>query len=142
MDSQRTNPSNHVYGSYLHSTTNLDELNSQPPPLPPPPPEHHHPHHKYLPEHHPHMTQLVKCDPGGGGMDESAGPIYPRPMYHYDPLTGVLPPGFSAINLSVKIGAAGPHHPALLAQHHHQQPHPSQQAPHPNSSKKGGRIGI
>uniref|UniRef100_A0AAG5DS46 Myelin transcription factor 1 domain-containing protein n=1 Tax=Anopheles atroparvus TaxID=41427 RepID=A0AAG5DS46_ANOAO len=37
-------------------------------------------------------------------LDEVTGPIYPRPMYHYDPSgCGVaLPPGFSAINLSVK----------------------------------------
>uniref|UniRef100_A0A1I8PXK6 Myelin transcription factor 1-like protein n=1 Tax=Stomoxys calcitrans TaxID=35570 RepID=A0A1I8PXK6_STOCA len=40
--------------------------------------------------------------------DEMAngGPIYPRPMYHYDPSMGPLPPGFSAINLSVKMAAA------------------------------------
>lgn len=31
----------------------------------------------------------------------------PRPMYHYDPTTGGIPPGFpSAINLSVKCVAA------------------------------------
>lgn len=36
--------------------------------------------------------------------DENCGPIYPRPMYHYDPATGPLPAGFSAINLSVKVG--------------------------------------
>uniref|UniRef100_A0A182PI72 Myelin transcription factor 1 domain-containing protein n=1 Tax=Anopheles epiroticus TaxID=199890 RepID=A0A182PI72_9DIPT len=36
-------------------------------------------------------------------MDDSTGPIYPRPIYHYDPSTcGAMPPGFSAINLSVK----------------------------------------
>lgn len=27
-------------------------------------------------------------------------------MYHYDPSSGTVPPGFSAINLSVKIAAA------------------------------------
>lgn len=27
-------------------------------------------------------------------------------MYHYDPSGGAVPPGFSAINLSVKIAAA------------------------------------
>lgn len=38
----------------------------------------------------------------------ATAPIYPRPMYHYDPTTGAVPPGFStaAINLSVKAAQA------------------------------------
>lgn len=38
----------------------------------------------------------------------ATAPIYPRPMYHYDPTTGGVPPGFStaAINLSVKAAQA------------------------------------
>nr|CAD7397100.1 unnamed protein product [Timema poppensis] len=44
---------------------------------------------------------------GSSESDASTGPLYPRPMYHYDPTTGVVPPGFpSAINLSVKCVAA------------------------------------
>lgn len=40
-------------------------------------------------------------------LDENSGPVYPRPIYHFDP-TGPagLPSGFSAINLSVKIASA------------------------------------
>lgn len=39
---------------------------------------------------------------------DNSTPIYPRPMYHYDPATGTIPPGFSpaAINLSVKAAQA------------------------------------
>lgn len=39
---------------------------------------------------------------------DSSTPIYPRPMYHYDPTAGTIPPGFSpaAINLSVKAAQA------------------------------------
>lgn len=37
-------------------------------------------------------------------QEESAVPIYHRPIYHYDQ-SGPLPPGFSAINLSVKVGS-------------------------------------
>lgn len=46
--------------------------------------------------------ELMKTD-----MDENSGPVYPRPIYHFDP-TGPagLPSGFSAINLSVKIASA------------------------------------
>jgi hypothetical protein len=39
-------------------------------------------------------------------LDDNSGPVYPRPMYHYDPTCGTLPPGFSAINLSVKAAQA------------------------------------
>ncbi|GAB0092655.1 hypothetical protein DMENIID0001_076680 [Sergentomyia squamirostris] len=55
---------------------------------------------KYLQEQH-MAHAMMKQD-----VDENSTPIYPRPMYHYDPSTGALPPGFSAINLSVKIGAS------------------------------------
>ncbi|XP_055681980.1 myelin transcription factor 1 isoform X2 [Lutzomyia longipalpis] len=57
---------------------------------------------KYLQEQH-MAHAMMKQD-----MDENSAPIYPRPMYHYDPTTGTLPPGFSAINLSVKIGTPHP----------------------------------
>ncbi|XP_059612869.1 myelin transcription factor 1 [Phlebotomus argentipes] len=57
---------------------------------------------KYLQEQH-MAHAMMKQD-----VDENSAPIYPRPMYHYDPSTGTLPPGFSAINLSVKIGAPHP----------------------------------
>lgn len=39
-------------------------------------------------------------------QDESTGPVYPRPIYHFDPTGSNLPTGFSAINLSVKIASA------------------------------------
>ncbi|XP_049278120.1 trithorax group protein osa-like [Anopheles funestus] len=62
-----------------------------------------HPHHHLglggptAPDARTHHT-MMKVE-----MDDSAGPIYPRPIYHYDPSTcGAMPPGFSAINLSVK----------------------------------------
>nr|XP_040224723.2 myelin transcription factor 1-like [Anopheles coluzzii] len=65
-----------------------------------------HPHHHHLglggpatvPDARTHHS-MMKVE-----MDDSAsGPIYPRPIYHYDPSTcGAMPPGFSAINLSVK----------------------------------------
>ncbi|XP_037942986.1 uncharacterized protein LOC119675838 [Teleopsis dalmanni] len=65
--------------------------------------------------------------------DEMAngGPIYPRPMYHYDPSMGPLPPGFSAINLSVKMAAAQAAAAAAAYQnhHHHQQQQQQQQQP-------------
>uniref|UniRef100_A0A182V239 Myelin transcription factor 1 domain-containing protein n=1 Tax=Anopheles merus TaxID=30066 RepID=A0A182V239_ANOME len=65
-----------------------------------------HPHHHHLglggpatvPDARTHHSMMkVEMD------DSAAGPIYPRPIYHYDPSTcGAMPPGFSAINLSVK----------------------------------------
>lgn len=100
--------------------------------------QNHDQHHKFLQEQQQHLVsagaQMIKQDIS---MDESSGPIYPRPMYHYDPLTGVLPPGFSAINLSVKIGPGT--HPALLAQHQHQlQPSNS---PNTNNLRSPARNG-
>lgn len=61
--------------------------------------------------------------------DEMAngGPIYPRPMYHYDPSMGPLPPGFSAINLSVKMAAAQAAAAAAAYQNQQQQQQQSQQ---------------
>ncbi|XP_028168058.1 myelin transcription factor 1-like [Ostrinia furnacalis] len=65
--------------------------------------------------HDPHLPTPMKTDQS---EETSSGPIYPRPMYHYETSSGVggvggvaamgpgVPPGFSAINLSVKIAAA------------------------------------
>ncbi|KFB42052.1 AGAP000875-PA-like protein [Anopheles sinensis] len=57
---------------------------------------------------------LLKMEmPDEGNTAVAAGPIYPRPVYHYDPACGttgaaaVPPPGFSAINLSVKVTSSG-----------------------------------
>ncbi|XP_063705089.1 zinc finger protein ztf-11 isoform X2 [Culicoides brevitarsis] len=39
--------------------------------------------------------------------EENSGPLYPRPLYHFDPANPANPTnGFSAINLSVKIASA------------------------------------
>lgn len=39
--------------------------------------------------------------------EENSGPLYPRPLYHFDPTNPANPTnGFSAINLSVKIASA------------------------------------
>nr|XP_034840401.1 serine/threonine-protein kinase STE20-like [Maniola hyperantus] len=65
--------------------------------------------------HDPHLPTPMKTDQSE--QEASTGPIYPRPMYHYEAggvggVAGVsamgpgVPPGFSAINLSVKIAAA------------------------------------
>ncbi|XP_031768120.2 myelin transcription factor 1 isoform X3 [Galleria mellonella] len=66
--------------------------------------------------HDPHLPTPMKTDQSE--QEASSGPIYPRPMYHYETSSGVgavggvsamgpgVPPGFSAINLSVKIAAA------------------------------------
>lgn len=50
--------------------------------------------------------------------NEPTTPIYPRPMYHYDPSAGAIPPGFSpaAINLSVKAAQAAAQAQAAAAQ--------------------------
>ncbi|XP_047527887.1 myelin transcription factor 1-like [Vanessa atalanta] len=65
--------------------------------------------------HDPHLPTPMKTDQSE--QETNSGPIYPRPMYHYEAggvggVAGVsamgpgVPPGFSAINLSVKIAAA------------------------------------
>ncbi|CAG9585683.1 unnamed protein product [Danaus chrysippus] len=65
--------------------------------------------------HDPHLPTPMKTDQSE--QETNSGPIYPRPMYHYEAgsvgaVGGVgamgpgVPPGFSAINLSVKIAAA------------------------------------
>ncbi|CAG4908402.1 unnamed protein product [Colias eurytheme] len=65
--------------------------------------------------HDPHLPTPMKTDQSE--QETNSGPIYPRPMYHYEAGSGVgvggvgamapgVPPGFSAINLSVKIAAA------------------------------------
>uniref|UniRef100_A0A182SEP3 Myelin transcription factor 1 domain-containing protein n=1 Tax=Anopheles maculatus TaxID=74869 RepID=A0A182SEP3_9DIPT len=72
-----------------------------------------HPHHHLglggptAPDARTHHT-MMKVE-----MEDGAGPIYPRPIYHYDPSTcGAMPPGFSAINLSVKESSPPLHTPA------------------------------
>lgn len=55
---------------------------------------------KYLHEQQQMAQAMMKAE-----QEENSAPIYPRPMYHYDPSAGPLPPGFSAINLSVKVGS-------------------------------------
>ncbi|XP_073834308.1 uncharacterized protein isoform X2 [Musca autumnalis] len=70
----------------------------------------------------------------------NGGPIYPRPMYHYDPSMGPLPPGFSAINLSVKMAAAQAAAAAAAYQNQQSQQQPSQtsaqQSQHPQQSQQ------
>lgn len=74
---------------YSYLQPNLDDINIQ--------------QQKYLQE----QQQMAHAAMMKAEHDENTGPIYPRPMYQYDPSTGgPLPPGFSAINLSVKINAA------------------------------------
>jgi hypothetical protein len=61
-------------------------------------------HQKYMLEQQQQQMQqtaMLKQE-----IDDNTGPVYPRPMYHYDPSSGTLPPGFSAINLSVKAAQA------------------------------------
>ncbi|KAL1398634.1 hypothetical protein pipiens_008804 [Culex pipiens pipiens] len=98
---QRSN----LYPSYGYSQPLIDDeqkyMSAEPPAPPEVAPGQHHLNLAPLPtgpDRHPHPMMKVE-------MDEASGPIYPRPMYHYDP-TGTcgtgLPPGFSAINLSVK----------------------------------------
>lgn len=76
---------------YPYIQHNMDELESQ---------------HKYLQEQQQQHMIIMKQQQE---MDENSGPIYPRPMYHYDPTSGALPPGFSAINLSVKVPTSSLH---------------------------------
>ncbi|XP_072155722.1 uncharacterized protein [Bemisia tabaci] len=60
--------------------------------------EHHHHHH--------HLNNVIKADLAQNS-DSTETPLYPRPVYHYDPSS--LPAGFpaaAAINLSVKCIAA------------------------------------
>ncbi|XP_054087564.1 uncharacterized protein LOC105213765 isoform X2 [Zeugodacus cucurbitae] len=64
----------------------------------------------------------------------NGGPIYPRPMYHYDPSMGPLPPGFSAINLSVKMAAAQAAAAAAAYQNQQQQHQQQQQQQQPKQS--------
>lgn len=70
--------------SYMQPT--MEELNHQ---------------QKYLHEQHQIAQTIIKTE-----HDESPAPLYPRPVYHYDPTGAPLPSGFSAINLSVKVAAA------------------------------------
>lgn len=63
---------------------------------------------KYFQEHHQMATEaMLKSEHGADG---SQTPLYPRPMYHhYDQFgaaTAAPPPGFSAINLTVKMASA------------------------------------
>ncbi|XP_037027279.1 uncharacterized protein LOC119068022 isoform X3 [Bradysia coprophila] len=68
--------------SYMQPT--LEDINNQ---------------QKYLHEQQQMAQAMMKAE-----QEENSAPIYPRPMYHYDPSVP-LPPGFSAINLSVKVGS-------------------------------------
>ncbi|XP_037884411.1 uncharacterized protein LOC119634377 [Glossina fuscipes] len=77
--------------------------------------------HKYLQDQQLLMAKVEQDEMANGG------PIYPRPMYHYDPSMGPLPPGFSAINLSVKMAAAQAAAAAAAYQNQQQQ---QQQQPH------------
>lgn len=70
--------------------------------------------HKYLQDQQLLMAKVEHDEIANGG------PIYPRPMYHYDPSMGPLPPGFSAINLSVKMAAAQAAAAAAAYQNHQQ----------------------
>lgn len=84
-----------MYASYAAQPT-LEELNNQ---------------QKYMLEQQQHL-----CHPAAAAAaammkmensdENNSGPVYPRPMYHYDPTCTPLPPGFSAINLSVKVTSA------------------------------------
>lgn len=48
------------------------------------------------------------------GMDGSQTPLYPRPVYHhYDQFATAPPPGFSAINLTVKMASAFKSNPTI-----------------------------
>ncbi|XP_055844060.1 uncharacterized protein DDB_G0283357 isoform X3 [Episyrphus balteatus] len=76
-----------MYHYLPQSSAAMDDLNQQ--------------QQKYLQEQQMVHASMLKAE-----HDENNGPIYPRPMYHYDPSMGPLPPGFSAINLSVKVAAA------------------------------------
>lgn len=71
---------------YLQPPTTLEDINNQ---------------QKYLHEQQQMAQAMMKAE-----HEEHSGPLYPRPMYHYDPINGTLPPGFSAMNLSVKISEA------------------------------------
>lgn len=70
---------------YLQPT--MDDLNNQ---------------QKYLHEQHQMTQAMLKSEHD----TENSTPLYPRPMYHYDPTTGQIASGFSAMNLSVKMAAA------------------------------------
>lgn len=60
---------------------------------------------KYFQEQHQMATEaMLKSE---HGMDGSQTPLYPRPVYHhYDQFAAAPPPGFSAINLTVKMASA------------------------------------
>lgn len=74
---------------YPYLQTSIDDLSGQ--------------QQKYLHEQHQMATDaMLKSE---HGMDGSQTPLYPRPMYHYDQFAAP-PPGFSAINLTVKMPTA------------------------------------
>ncbi|XP_054289625.1 uncharacterized protein LOC129004934 isoform X1 [Macrosteles quadrilineatus] len=90
------------------STTNYERYDATPQPCPPTPryPEYQeHEMRAYDQQHH-QMSGIMKPE-HPSESESSEGPLYPRPMYHYDPATGPVPAGFSpaAINLSVKCVA-------------------------------------
>lgn len=67
---------------------------------------------KYFQEQHQMATEaMLKSEQG---MDGSQTPLYPRPVYHhYDQFAAAPPPGFSAINLTVKMASAFKSSPSL-----------------------------
>ncbi|XP_039292249.1 uncharacterized protein LOC111049000 isoform X3 [Nilaparvata lugens] len=79
------------------------------PRYPPPPPDYPEPTYEAAAQHQQQMAAaVIKQDPVAEQHDQPDGPLYPRPMYHYDPANGNVPAGFSpaAINLSVKCVTA------------------------------------
>lgn len=78
---------------YPYLQTSIDDISGQ--------------QQKYFQEQHQMATEaMLKCE---HGMDGSQTPLYPRPMYHhYDQFAAAAapPPGFSAINLTVKMASA------------------------------------
>lgn len=67
---------------------------------------------KYFHEQHQMATEaMLKSE---HGMDGSQTPLYPRPVYHhYDQFTAPPPPGFSAVNLTVKMASTFKSNPSL-----------------------------
>lgn len=81
---------------YLHSS--IDDLSGQ--------------QQKYFQEQHQMATEaMLKSE---HGIDGSQTPLYPRPVYHhYDQFAPAPPPGFSAINLTVKMASAFKSNPPI-----------------------------
>ncbi|XP_049543661.1 trithorax group protein osa-like [Anopheles darlingi] len=120
------------------------DVQQQPPPQQQQQQQHHHHQHHHQQQqqqqqqHHQLSHHAAATAAASGGMmkvemeEAPTGPIYPRPMYHYDPAAaachGTMPPGFSAINLSVKESSPPPQQPPQQQQQQQQQ-HPPPPAP-------------